>query len=58
VRAGAGSHRDERTTIDTLDQLARLIEDHRDEAHDGVVTVESRLGAGSTFRFTLPRRTT
>ena len=24
------------------------------EAHDGVVTVESELGAGSTFRFTLP----
>lgn len=26
------------------------------EAHDGVVTVESELGAGSTFRFTLPGR--
>jgi signal transduction histidine kinase len=26
------------------------------EAHDGVVTVESQLGAGSTFRFTLPGR--
>ncbi len=24
------------------------------EAHDGVVTVETELGAGSTFRFTLP----
>lgn len=29
------------------------------EAHDGAVTVESELGVGSTFRFTLPgRRTT
>jgi signal transduction histidine kinase len=26
------------------------------EAHDGMVTVESQLGVGSTFRFTLPRR--
>lgn len=26
------------------------------EAHNGTVTVESELGAGSTFRFTLPRR--
>ena len=24
------------------------------EAHDGAVTVESALGVGSTFRFTLP----
>jgi two-component system, OmpR family, phosphate regulon sensor histidine kinase PhoR len=24
------------------------------EAHDGVVTVESELGVGSIFRFTLP----
>ncbi len=24
------------------------------EAHDGVVTVESELGVGSTFRFSLP----
>jgi two-component system phosphate regulon sensor histidine kinase PhoR len=26
------------------------------EAHQGIVTVESALGVGSTFRFTLPRR--
>jgi two-component system, OmpR family, phosphate regulon sensor histidine kinase PhoR len=26
------------------------------EAHDRVVNVESRLGVGSTFRFTLPAR--
>jgi signal transduction histidine kinase len=26
------------------------------EAHDGSVTVESQLGVGSTFRFTLPGR--
>jgi signal transduction histidine kinase len=26
------------------------------EAHNGVVTVESELGRGSTFRFTLPGR--
>ena len=26
------------------------------EAHNGVVTLESELGVGSTFRFTLPGR--